>query len=343
MALAGLHARLKPSLDRLSRFVNLRLAICRDAPGGCTACTSLVRRYRHGERRSHPEHVVSAAGVEPQTRRLAGSTQPYYLTLCTRYWQDGHAAVTAVASLSDPTDFTGGFYLSNLSQRALLPMQLGDAIIHASDLFHGVEVREGERWSLVVWFRTCPRCSLAGSTHWYEQRAEAGESFAQFLHARRLAHSHRREPRRLVIATTWLNRSAYVPQGSNPSLAAQQTRPGVWRVVQAALNLWLPRPSSLVWRMTRPNLLAGNLVSPQRCTSSVERMRRARVLSSACVPQCSGCTAPRTGMRALLAAEAAVEVEAEAVAEAVVGMTTVPCAWARKRPPAPLRFPHKLH
>jgi hypothetical protein len=63
-----LHALLRPSLARLTRWVNARSPVCR---AGCTPCTSLLRRYGPGGRDSHPEHT------------------------------DGHAAMTAVTALSD--------------------------------------------------------------------------------------------------------------------------------------------------------------------------------------------------------------------------------------------------
>lgn len=168
-----------PTLAILTRLVNLRVPVCRDSPSGCKACTSLIRRYRPGERRSHYEHT------------------------------DGHAAATAVVSLSSAAEYAGGFFVSNLSSRALLPLPRGDAVVHASDLFHGVALQEGERWSWVVWLRTCPRCSLDDASTWYEQRATEGDPFAQFLHSRRLASSHRGAPQqRLSTAASWLNASA---------------------------------------------------------------------------------------------------------------------------------------
>lgn len=63
-----LHALLGPALGRLERYVNAERC---PPPMRCTACTSLLRRYRAEDRESHPEHV------------------------------DGHAAVTAVTALSD--------------------------------------------------------------------------------------------------------------------------------------------------------------------------------------------------------------------------------------------------
>jgi len=80
-----------------------------------------------------------------------------------------------------------------LTSRLLLPLSRGEAVVHAADLWHAVAVPTGERWSWVVWFRTCARCSLAGSAEWYRERAERRDDpVAMFLHARRLALSEAR-------------------------------------------------------------------------------------------------------------------------------------------------------
>jgi len=177
--LADLHVQMAAALSRLSRFVNRRLTICQSAPTrSCRPCTALIRRYRPDERRAHHEHV------------------------------DGHAAVTAVVSLSRAAEYVGGLYLSNLSSRTFLPLERGDAVVHMSDVFHGVDVLEGERWSLVVWFLTCARCTLGDATTWWRARAEAGEPFAQFLHSRTLLHAHRADGAARAAAAHWLTQSA---------------------------------------------------------------------------------------------------------------------------------------
>ena len=78
-----------------------------------------VRRYRPGERQSHAEHI------------------------------DGHAAVTAVVSLASEREYEGDFFVSDLRTRILVPLALGDAVVHSSELWHGVDVSEGERFSWV--------------------------------------------------------------------------------------------------------------------------------------------------------------------------------------------------
>ena len=158
---------------------------------GCEVCWSFVRRYREGERRSHEMHF------------------------------DQHALVTVVVSLSSAgSDFEGGIYLSTgkrdgrrqhtlrrtrdgrtiRAARHFLPLQTGDALIHQSDLLHGVHVTKGERWSWVLWlkdrqvpkdFKGKPMDHPFGgctglTSHWSKVSARHGDPVAMFLTARRL-------------------------------------------------------------------------------------------------------------------------------------------------------------
>lgn len=167
----------RPIISNLSEHIS-ELPICKRF--GCTPCTSLIRRYRPTERRGHYEHV------------------------------DGHAAATAVISLSRSHDFSGGLYLSNLTDRRLLRLDAGDAVFHTSDLFHGVHVQQGERWSWIIWFRTDPHCTMAGSQHWFKERAEVdGDPLSQFLHASRAGQMFRSPQQRHATSAQWLNRSAH--------------------------------------------------------------------------------------------------------------------------------------
>ncbi|KAL1526040.1 hypothetical protein AB1Y20_020861 [Prymnesium parvum] len=157
---ARLARELAPSLARLRAAANAQFgSIC---GGGCRPCTALVRRYRAAERRSHPEHV------------------------------DAEAAVTAVVGLTSAReDFEGGLFVSDTARRLFVPLRAGDALLHSADLFHGVHVvGGGERWSLVVWFRTCDKCSMHGADGWFAARAARGEPIAQYLLGRRLAQEH---------------------------------------------------------------------------------------------------------------------------------------------------------
>jgi TPR repeat protein len=170
---------LQPALHTLRQHADRSPICASSARGRCTPCTCLIRRYRPFERRSHYEHV------------------------------DGHAAVTAVVSLSRRSGYQGGLFLSNLTTRWWLPLDDGEAVVHASDLFHGVHVTEGERWSLVVWFRTCARCTMAGAGDWYLARAVAGEPFGAFLHASRASQALTTALDRDALAARWYNVSAH--------------------------------------------------------------------------------------------------------------------------------------
>lgn len=147
-------------------------------PGGSPLqlCFSFIRRYMDGERKTHKAHF------------------------------DLQAYATAVVSLkSAGREFDGGLYVSASGDgaREWIALQKGDAVIHQSDLLHGVDVTRGERWSWVMWFKpaltaaACPRSDLAS---WHVRAAEEGDPVAQFLTARRS-----RSPR---DANKWLQRSA---------------------------------------------------------------------------------------------------------------------------------------
>ena len=127
---------------------------------------ALLRRYLPNERRAHPAHF------------------------------DAHAAVTVVVALNDPEEYVGGYYAQptpRSSSRRFARLGAGDAFCHSYDLRHGVEVRGGERYSLVLWFKP-RRCVLDGSTPWYDRAARKGDADATYnlaallgMRARRLA------------------------------------------------------------------------------------------------------------------------------------------------------------
>ena len=55
----------------------------------------------------------------------------------------GHALVTAVISLSDyGSEYRGGLYVATgRSANKVVALRRGDAVVHQSDLLHGVKVR----------------------------------------------------------------------------------------------------------------------------------------------------------------------------------------------------------
>jgi hypothetical protein len=136
----------------------------------CTPCYSLIRRYRWGERTSHPPHY------------------------------DGHARVTVVVSLSDyEVDYTGGLYMStgHGPQREFLNMSMGDAVLHPSTLLHGVHVypssrrrpHNTERWSWILWFRDSEECEDL-SIEWFAECANQGNPLCLQFQASKLVQQY---------------------------------------------------------------------------------------------------------------------------------------------------------
>ncbi len=90
----------------------------------CTPCYSLLRRYRPGvDRESHGIH------------------------------HDGHAIVTVVVSLSDyGREYQGGLYVAanRGKERSFIPLSRGDAVVHQSDLLHGVKVMPASKGNFMA-------------------------------------------------------------------------------------------------------------------------------------------------------------------------------------------------
>ena len=157
----ALSAVMDPILQtRIDPYVRRRFpAQCgADAPPerACTPCSSLVRRYRPGERRSHNPH------------------------------RDMLALVTVVVSLADyGTEYRGGLYVSAGQGRQVVALRRGDAVVHQSDLLHGVDLGDeaSERWSWILWYYDSTRCVSRGH-EWSKAAAEAGDAMHQHMCAR---------------------------------------------------------------------------------------------------------------------------------------------------------------
>eukprot|EP00927_Polykrikos_kofoidii_P005593 TRINITY_DN12216_c1_g1_i2.p1 TRINITY_DN12216_c1_g1~~TRINITY_DN12216_c1_g1_i2.p1 ORF type:complete len:510 (+),score=41.77 TRINITY_DN12216_c1_g1_i2:29-1531(+) len=142
--------------------------------GKCRVCHSLIRRYREGERRAHKIHF------------------------------DVHALVTAVVSLNAfGSDFEGGIYVSTGKSRSFLKLGTGDAVVHQSDLLHGVDVSKGNRWSWILWFQDAANCD-ADNTNWQLSAAKSGNPVAQYIQSRRLLNGGKSKDQ----AAKWLYRAA---------------------------------------------------------------------------------------------------------------------------------------
>ena len=151
---APLRRQLKAIMDpilqrRITPYVRQRYsrACAKDERRACRPCYSLIRRYREGERMSHATH------------------------------HDGHALVSVVVSLSDHGDeYEGGLYVASTRRHPrVLGMRRGDAAVHQSDLYHGVRVDRGERWSWILWYRDSQSCADHGH-EWFERCAHGQPS-----------------------------------------------------------------------------------------------------------------------------------------------------------------------
>ena len=155
--------------ERITPFVRARYPqLCgQSAARACTPCHSIVRRYMPGERRTHDMHF------------------------------DLHAAVTVVVSLSDyGTEHRGGLQIQAAggATAQVLPLKRGDAVVHESDLQHGVRMPDddGSRWSWILWYLDSERCD-AFVDEWHRGCAESGSSLCQYLHSLRLGGKVRAE------------------------------------------------------------------------------------------------------------------------------------------------------
>ena len=130
-----------------------------DCHGQCRPCFSFVRRYDQQHRTTHQAHL------------------------------DVQALVTVVVSLNSfGADFDGGLYVStgnSHDDRLFVAMQRGDAVVHQSDLLHGVQVGSGHRWSWILWFYDGGESCNTDPSQWFRSAAEAGDPLAQFLQAKR--------------------------------------------------------------------------------------------------------------------------------------------------------------
>lgn len=157
----------------------------RDAFGcpECVVCSSLLRRYRaDGLRSTLKPHV------------------------------DETAFATAVVSLSHPHDFDGGLVVqlgAHVASRRLVPLRQGDLVMHRHDVLHGVDVRAGTRFSLIMWFAWDAASCEEGTHPWKLAAAEAGDAVAQYLLGRDLLFGAGRSSLAAEAeAWSWLQRSA---------------------------------------------------------------------------------------------------------------------------------------
>ena len=275
----ALSAVMDPILhDRIDPYVRRRFpAQCgADAPPerACTPCSSLVRRYRPGERRSHNPH------------------------------RDMLALVTVVVSLADyGTEYRGGLYVSAGQGRQVVALNRGDAVVHQSDLLHGVDLGDeaSERWSWILWYYDSTRCVSRGH-EWAKAAAEAGDAmhqhmcacalpiaaqFARFSALRRLRYGFRlRLDASLSREAIAHGRQLWMRRAADAGFAESQVAVGRLgkRRQPAAAEGWFGKPRRRRGRVVLAQLAvratwaagasaAQSAPSPRRCATS--RTRRA--------------------------------------------------------------------
>jgi TPR repeat protein len=118
----------------------------------CRVCVSLVRRYQHGARMSHPSHY------------------------------DRQAYVTLLVSLTTYGEhFTGGLYVRTLpGSERFIATKVGEAISHQYDLEHGIKVHAGTRYSWILWLQDSATCLEHSNVNWFMHDAYRGDPIALF-------------------------------------------------------------------------------------------------------------------------------------------------------------------
>lgn len=124
-------------------------------------------RQRYGK----PEAMLSAAHFRrfvPEERRFLPPHHEY------------SAFATVRISLQPSDAFTGGLFVQGSGRafldRKFLEMERGDACVHQSDLYHGVDVLDGSRYELVLFFRDAPGTRAS----WFMRAAMDGDPAAQY-------------------------------------------------------------------------------------------------------------------------------------------------------------------
>ena len=155
-----LHAAILPFWDALHSFVRDAL----QCPG-CEACSVLARRYLPSERRDVPPHMdVNAFATAVLTLNAHECRGGYYVET-----HEGEGVVE-----SGPNHASVGRQLH-------LPLQTGDVLLHGNSIRHGVNVTQGERYSLVFWFKDRPGLCATDENPWILESAERGDADMAYM------------------------------------------------------------------------------------------------------------------------------------------------------------------
>lgn len=206
-AAAEVAALLQPIIDeRILPYVRAKY----NCPTACLA-DALLRRYQPGER--------TALGLHYDIEAFATCIIP----LSTQRQEDGppspdessrgSASSARAHGLAAPlTSYQGGLFVqggaSRSSRRLVRFATPGDCLIHQFDLMHGVEVCQGTRFAIALWFSDSPRSRELGTAPWVRQAADAGNPDAQFLQATFCAQGRFGNAKDESAAAAWLERGS---------------------------------------------------------------------------------------------------------------------------------------
>ena len=168
-------AELCETVERLGKRI---LPLVRAAHGsfGAVLCDAFVRRYEAGQDGGGGGGGDGGGGRD-------GIPAHY----------DSLTLTTVLVALT-PTDLaSGGFYVqggAHASSRRFVTMGQGDCLLHGHDVAHGVDMREGERWSLVLWFSTDEDACDTSAAPWLEAGAEGGDAVCAYSLAALIEGGH---------------------------------------------------------------------------------------------------------------------------------------------------------
>eukprot|EP00928_Gymnodinium_smaydae_P025284 TRINITY_DN20194_c0_g3_i1.p1 TRINITY_DN20194_c0_g3~~TRINITY_DN20194_c0_g3_i1.p1 ORF type:complete len:374 (+),score=69.87 TRINITY_DN20194_c0_g3_i1:62-1183(+) len=143
-------------IEAVAALGRATLPFVREAYGcaDCFPCTAFARRYLPSERVSIPAHF------------------------------DVTAFATVILPLSPAENYTGGFFVqptAHIGSRLFVPLQVGDVAVHDFTLNHGIEVKSGGRFSLVIWVSETEAACRGSATPWHAERALNGDAVAQHI------------------------------------------------------------------------------------------------------------------------------------------------------------------
>ena len=169
----SIETRLLPLLQQLPELHGMSGADGRQL----VLCEALLRMYREGERRVVPAHFDSDALVTAVVEidcSSSSSSSSGAEQAASQQQQGGLCA----SGFSGP-----GFYVqegAHVSSRRPISLAPGDVAAHSYDLQHGVDVRAGQRCSVIFWFSDSAASCASKARPWYETGAAAGDPDSQY-------------------------------------------------------------------------------------------------------------------------------------------------------------------